>query len=291
MRLLRTEAASTLGDNATIDLVVVNYKTPDDLDAFLLSVLFNADSEDVSRIESLTIMNVDPGEDDRKTASEYAVSLGTLLVADINVVDVPWNCGYAIACNRGANYGKADVVAFFNADTQVRSGVIDGCVRAFVDHPRWGIVGPKQVDDDNRITHAGIFGSDDSPRLRGWRQHGSNFSDVRDDCYSVSGSAYFVRRSLWDTLRRCPTFIESRNSIIREHGNGAFLPTPHYYEETYLSLHARYHGWKIAYLGNLEMVHRWHKASPVGGKVEKVHLPVSREMFRKACKAHGMIHD
>lgn len=292
MRLLKNRAPSTLTQNAKIDLVVVNYKTPEDLDGFLLSVLFNADNEDIDRIKSLTIMNVDPQDGDRRVASEYAISLSTLLAADVHVANMPWNCGYAIACNRGAQYGNAGVVAFFNADTQIRTGVIDGCVQAFIDHPRWGIVGPKQVDDDDRITHAGIFGSDDNPKLRGWRKkNGVEYSDIRDDCYSVSGSAYFVRRSLWDTLRCCPIFIESRNAIIREHGDGAFLPTPHYYEETYLSLHARYHGWKIGYLGNLEMIHRWHKASVVGGKTEKQLLPASREMFRKACQTHGMVHD
>lgn len=279
-----------LTEDATIDMVVVNYKTPEDLDHFLLSLMFNTSEEDMDRMKSITIVNVDPEATDIKIAHDYAFSLSSILGMDVHTLNMPWNCGYAIACNRGAQFGSSEVVAFFNADTMLRSGVVDGCVRAFIDNAHWGIVGPKQVDDENRITHAGIFGPDNKPQLRGWKEHGDKYDDVRDDCYSVSGSAYFVRRALWDELRFCPIFIESCNGINGEYGDGAFLPTPHYYEETYLSVHARKHGWKIAYLGNLEMVHRWHKASAVGGKADKL-FPKSREIFRKACREHGMVHD
>jgi GT2 family glycosyltransferase len=137
------------------------------------------------------------------------------------------------------------------------------------------------------ITHAGIFGTNDKPALRGWkRPDDGQFDEIRDDALSVSGSAYFIKRLCWDELTNCSKYRKIAPDAV-----GAFLPTPHYYEETFCSYHAREHGWKVVYDGETSMVHKWHKASPVGGVAEKKHMPESRKMFRAACDMHGITHD
>lgn len=267
-----------------VDVVVVNYRTPGDLRDFIKSFV------DVQFEVPLTlyIVNVDPQEADALVAEEC--------LDDVHVpmgyAVCPSNVGYAKACNTAAEAivefkRPRQTLAFFNADTVLRTGVLDHCHWTLHSNASFGVVGPKQVNESNLITHAGIFGTNDKPALRGWRRpDDGQFDEIRDDAVSVSGSAYFIKRLCWDELTRCPKY-----QTIAPDAVGAFLPTPHYYEETFCSYHAREHGWKVVYDGKTSMVHKWHKASPVGGVAEKKHMPESRKMFRAACEAHGMIHD
>lgn len=277
-----------------IDLVTVNYRTPGDLGEHLKSVFdVSLTGADADVLRSVTIVNVDPTPADLDVSDTWCLRLNYRSPGLARQMSLSWNCGYAFACNGGAVLGNGGVIALFNADTVLTPDVFTNAYEALAEHPSWGILGPRQVDQNGAITHAGIFGPDDRPQIRGWKQRGDKFEDVRDDCYSVSGSAYFIKRHVWDELTDCPIYRES----VREHANyghgevlGAFLPTQHYYEETFCSVHARAHGWKIAYLGTTTMIHKWHKASPVGGPADRL-MSESRSIFRRACDDHNIVHD
>jgi len=257
-----------------IDVVVVDYRTPDDLAGFIGS--FEEVRDEVDAV--LHVALVDPLDE--------AQHRGVVDPSCMNVQVFPTNVGYARACNELGSRGEREVIAFFNADTRLRPGVLAGCRQHLLDNPQVGIVGPRQVDDDCRITHGGIFGTNLHPSFGGrWRARDvGQFSEITETI-SVSGSAYFIKRECWDVLRSCPLFERVAPDAV-----GAFLPTQHYYEETYLSFHARYHGWQIHYLGPLAMVHRWHQASPLG-EIERRILPTSRAYFRRACDEHGIDHE
>ena len=265
-----------------IDVVVVNYRTPSDLAGFLESLL-----EVVFEVPmTLSVANVVPTEEDAEVAESWLAKFKVPVIYSV----FKTNCGYARACNRSAAIlGQGTpraTIAFFNADTRLKPGVLDSCHWLLGLNDRWGVMGPKQVDESNRITHAGMFGSNDKTAPRGWRQSDSGqFDDLRSDAITVAGSAYFVKRECWDELTYCETFRKSAPEVL-----GAFLPTEHYYEETFCSYHARDHGWKVVYNGEVSMIHKWHRASKVGGWAEK-QLPASREYFRRACKAHNIVHD
>jgi len=251
-----------------LDVIVVNYKTYDDLQSFIDSYYNLTDST----VTNLVVVDVEG--DPRQ------------VVAASNVVRFDENIGYARACNFGANVTSAPYLAFFNADTVLKNGVLDLCVQALRDHSDWGVVGPLQVDEQGRVTHAGIFGTHAEPRHRAWKSKvNPALRDVRE-AITVSGSAYFTKRETWNELKSCDIYCR-----IAPDAEGAFLPTPHFYEETWYSYHAHSHGWKVMYLGTAEMIHKWHKASPVGGKAEKEYMPISREMFRRACDEHGIDRD
>jgi GT2 family glycosyltransferase len=195
------------------------------------------------------------------------------------------NVGYARACNAAAAKSSSDHLALFNADCKVTLGALEDCCQALDDHPDWGVVGPRQIDDYGRLTHAGIFGMPTKPQHRAWLHPDSPlYADVQE-AVTVSGAAYFVRRSVWDELTDCPIYRS-----VAPDAEGAFLPTPHFFEETWCSYHARTHGYKVFYLGTVMLIHRWHKASPVGGWAEQ-QFPVSQQIFRRACDAHGIEHD
>lgn len=256
-------------------IVVVNYRTPDDLARFLesyhKSVRLPSDPE-------LIIVNVDPEQRDLDIAEHGGFSQH--IVAQENV-------GYARACNQAARQTSREILAFFNADTQLYPGVIEECTAALLAHDGWGILGPRQVNERGQIVHAGILGTGAKPELRGWLQPDrGQFSEINEDAVSVSGSAYFVKRRVWDELTQCELYRD-----VAPDATGAFLPTRHYYEETACSYHARAHEWKVVYYGPAVLQHSWHKASPVGGYTENVLMPESRELFRNFCDHHQIEHD
>lgn len=267
-----------------IDVVVVDYQTPQDLAEFVDG--FAAVQWEVPA--SLHVVLVDPNED-----ILYVDEAVDGVEVPISVTVWPSNIGYARSCNAAAEMVEnmaiaRQTIAFFNADTILKPGVLDACHWELHQHSDWAVVGPRQVDEEGRITHAGIYGTFEKPSFadRWMKKDVGQFNELRDDCVSVAGSAYFVKRIAWDELTRCSKFQE-----VAPKANGAFLPTQHYYEETWFSYHAQAHGWKVAYHGGVQMVHKWHRASPVGGDAEKRYLPESRKAFRAACDAHGIAHD
>ena len=255
----------------TIDLIVVNYQTPQDLDTCLHSLNHYGSTMDA------TLTVVDVGTEDHESPLSWAGGSGTL-------IGVKNNIGYGRACNLAASRGHAEIIGCFNADIEFTPDLPD-CHDVFSRHPDWAILGPRQIDGQSRIRHAGIFGTHASPVHRGWNEPDINqYRDVRD-AVTVSGSAYFIRRDVWDQLTTCPLY-----RAVAPDALGAFLPTPHYYDETWASYHAAAHGHRIIYYGLATLIHQWHRASPVGGWADQ-QMPVSRDYFRTACDHHGISHD
>jgi GT2 family glycosyltransferase len=255
-----------------MDIVVVNYHTPGDLQQFMDSLQRYPPSDPWT----VTVVDVEtPAHHD---VSEWAG-------VELHSIGVEQNIGYGRACNQGAAYGGGEIIAFFNADVVLTDGALDQCAEALQAHDDWAILGPCQVDTSNRLRHAGIFGTLAAPLHRGWNEvNRGQYGDVRP-AVSVSGSAYFAKRKIWRELTDCPIYRDIATDAI-----GAFLPTGHYYEETWASYHAQAHGYGVAYYGPVTIIHKWHRASPVGGWADQ-QMPVSRAMFRRACEAHGIPHD
>lgn len=197
------------------------------------------------------------------------------------------NVGYAAACNHLASLGSADVICLLNADVWMTSAAVMKIDEIFQQDDNVHILGPKQRDEKGFITHAGIVGSNIAPKHRGWREHDPNDVLYKDriDCVTVSGSAYFVRRDVWNTLWNDPEYRR-----MYPEATGAFLPTPHYYEETWCSYFARHRGYNVVYDGSVSVGHSWHKSSPVGGEADQK-FQTSREIFRKACDTIGIERD
>ena len=197
------------------------------------------------------------------------------------------NIGYSAACNQLAALGDSDTIALVNADIWADSRSIYEIDKIFQEDKKVHILGPKQRDENGYITHAGIIGTNTQPKHRGWREHDPEDHLYRDrvDCVTVSGSAYFVRRDVWNALSNDLEYKE-----MFPDSTGAFLPTPHYYEETWCSYFARHRGYNVAYDGTVSIGHSWHKSSPVGGEADKK-FAISREIFRKACDTIGIERD
>lgn len=262
--------------DSKLDVIVVNYQTPDDLWEFGESYL----AQDYA--STLVIVNVVPGVQDREIAQTIiSQSPGSMYM------EFDENCGYATAVNRAASQTSSPVIAIFNADVILSANSLKKCTEDLQLDETWGALGPMQTNLRGQMTHAGIYGTHRAPSFAGFwlKQPEIQNRVLRDDCVSISGSAYFVRRSVWDEMTACPIFRKRYPDI-----EGAFLPTKHYYEETYLSYHMHAHGYRVIYDGNVEIIHKWHQASPVGGFAEQQTV-ASLEMFREACDDHDIYHE
>ena len=162
------------------------------------------------------------------------------------------------------------------------------------------VYGPKQRDEKGNITHAGIFGTNTKPQHRGWKAKDPGDELFRDTlgAVTVSGSAYFVKKAVWENLTYDPQYIELLGYLVGSGkvpswsilSDGAFLPTPHYYEETWCSYFARHRGYSVIYDGHVSIGHSWHASSDVGGEQDSM-FKVSQSIFRDACDLMGIERD
>lgn len=267
---------------ADLDVVVVNHRTPGDLAAFLDSL----DSHAPTAVDvDVRIANVAPDIEDIDVTERWLAS--TSLPAQSHVFVN--NVGYARACNTLAGLGDAQVIALFNADIRLTAGALDQCVGALRARPDWATLGPRQVDSYGRLVHGGIFGGEAQPAHRGWRSVGNWHTDIRDDAVFVAGSAIFIRRSVWNELAECPIVTAAYPRL------GGAMPTFAllYYEDTWLGVHARAHGYKNAYFGACTVTHGFHRSVKANLKhgTDKPIMSAAHDRFRELCEAHSIEHD
>jgi GT2 family glycosyltransferase len=264
----------------SIGVVVVAYHDMSDLRGFLES--FQSFRSQVET--SLVISLVDTNEAECRIVDN--------LITKYCSGQVQWrsfseNIGYARACNDAVAQWVDDpeitTYALFNADTELRSGVLDGCNELLWSDPTYGIVGPRQVDRSGFLTHSGIVGP--PPRFRSWKDSGRDgrWSDTLTDAWSVVGSAYFVKAPVWWELAHCPIYRE-----VDPTSEGAFLVTDLYFEDEWCSRHAVAHGYKVVFAGGFTMMHTQGGASPDRTQVIQK-MKKSQVIYENACAVHEIV--
>jgi len=256
----------------SIDIVVVNYKTYPILQRFLDSY------SKFKPIISSNLIIID-NESDKSKLDLINKPKDSLTFAFNE------NIGYAKACNYAASISNSEYIAFLNSDTEFINGdCVDTCVEYMEDNLDVAVVGPLQYASNGEITHGGILGTNKNPVHRGWGSMDvSSYKDIQQ-AITVSGSAYFVRRSIWNEMMNCEIYKGMFPNSL-----GAFPPFPHFYEETLYSYHVTEHDYKCVYLGTAEMIHEWHQSSPIGSQDENFKL--GRKGFREFCESHGIACD
>lgn len=290
---------------SVLDLVVVTFNAPRETERFFVSLGY----VDVPfRLHVVDNASPEPEVRDVIRGSLGMVerlSLCERVTATFNYDNV----GYARACNygalepldelrrrrwlnrwrRGNHDGRpAPYLALLNADTEFRPGVASAIVAHFEANPDVGVIGPRTTNTDGRLTHAGIVRmrrADGQPQdqHRYWLSQDREQANDVMDVPTVSGATYFVRRKMWDALTSCCTYQD-----VTPGAQGAFLTTPHYFDETFCSYHSRAHGWRVVYLGTVKMIHVWHASSPVGSPLSDGQWRQSHDLFELACKTHDI---
>lgn len=264
---------------ADLDIVVVNYKRDDLVYNFFSSLEDNMPE----RSFTATVVHNGSSNDGRDFIDSLS---GSFLPLDPTQVFLGDNVGYARACNIGASYGDSKYIGIFNNDVWFNnSDCIDICLDFMDSNPDVGVVGPKQIDSRNRITHAGIIGPPERPSHRGWHEpnNGEKYS-FNEEVLSVIGAAMFVRRDAWNAAMN--------DDIFRKHwpdALGAMAETFLYFEETSLNYMMPRLGYKVCYVGEAVCVHEWHKTISQHG--DKNVFFESQERFRNMMDDMGIKHD
>lgn len=270
-----------------IDLCIVNYNSTKELKRFLDTLHSDLDGPNGALVKNWNLYITDNNSTDdfipwiRDNEDKYF----------INRTYLRQNIGYSAATNMMASKSGGEIIAVLNADVWMSSHDCLKIENIFNENPDIHILGPKQRDEHGRITHAGIVGTNTAPKHRAWRELDTADQLYRDrvECVTVSGSAYFIRREVWNALTYNARYREMYPNAI-----GAFLPTPHYYEETWCSYFARHLGYNVVYDGSVSIGHSWHASSPKPGEGYShadAQFPISREIFRKACDYIGIERD
>lgn len=266
----------------TIDLLVVNHNTKD----LLKRLLDYLKSDDDGVSWNLYLADNGSADGSRhwivNNASQYRLE---------QVYFNP-NIGYANAVNIMAFESHSPYLAALNADVWMTTEDVVAIIDRFKTDAKIAVVGPKQRDENYRIRHGGIVGSNIHPRHRGWQAldtYDNAFRDV-DDVITVAGSAYFMRRDTWNEMTRCEQYQRAIKQLIDKTVEGAFLPTPHYFEETWYSYHVRYHGYRVVYDGAVSIGHTWRASTGASSRLREYFIE-SKKMFVTACEIHGIEHD
>lgn len=273
-----------------IDLCVVNYNSKKQLARLLDTLHSDVNGPSGALRNTWTLSIADNGSSDGswEWLEEEAVNGQNYLIDSAYEND---NIGYSAACNMMAKHSDSEIIGLLNADVWMTTEDVKNIQKIFDDNEDIHILGPKQRDENARIRHAGIIGTNKAPKHRGWNEYDPDDTLYRDrvECVTISGSAYFIRRYVWDHLTYYPKYRELYPNSI-----GAFLPTPHYYEETWCSYFARHLGYNVIYDGSVSIGHSWHASSPKPGEGYShadAQFPISREIFRKACDHMGIERD
>jgi len=269
-----------------IDLCVVSYNTKEKLTRLYETL---TQSMEIG-LPFFRLLIADNGSKDGSVEHLKAmVAAGFLGEGDVFFND---NIGYARACNQLAARGESDIIGLLNSDIWFTHQDLAKIQTIFDENPEIHILGPKQRDEQGKIRHAGILGTMTAPKHRGWNQLDPNDELYRDrvEAVTVSGSAYFIRRSTWDALTDDPEYQKFCYRTFRANAEGAFLPTPHYFEETWCSYFARHRGYGVYYDGTVSIGHSWHASHPIGSPAD-LKFKVSQKLFRAACDEMGIEHD
>lgn len=265
---------------AGIDVVVVNYKTPHLLQDFIASLVKYTPSVPIN----CTIFNVAPDYESYRYA-EVCKKVG------ITHLWNPENIGYASAVNQAVAKMDRECIAIFNSDTYFTSNILDECFDQLMSHSDWGVLGPKQINQEGMITSGGVVGTNANPQLRWWQQpDGADKAIIDENCLSVSGSAYFIKRALWEVITEDPDYIKAHKEVFDCDPLGAFPLMHHYFEEMSCSHMARNIGQKVVYYGQCSMVHLWHQSSKVGSDVDQ-RIAAVKGQYRKLMDAMGIEHE
>ena len=157
---------------------------------------------------------------------------------DMTIVANARNAGYAKACNQGIHAGSSPYIVLMNSDVVVTPGWLSPLIACMQSDPQIAVVGPKMVDRAGRITGAGIVGTNARHYPRGLLEPDRpGIYEDQEDCISVTGAAYLIRRDLLATLG-----MFDENYFF-------------YFEETDYSFQARSKGFRVVYCPQSRIYH------------------------------------
>jgi len=118
-----------------VDIVIVNYETPDLVEDCLRSI----DEQMLAVFGNVIVV-------DNSAVPEPAASV-VARHPTARLVRSGTNLGYGAGANLGVREGESDYVLVMNSDTRLHAGAVEALIDDLDRHPEAGIAGPRLVDD------------------------------------------------------------------------------------------------------------------------------------------------
>lgn len=159
--------------------------------------------------------------------------------ADVRVVELGANCGFAVACNRGVAAGTGEILVLLNNDVDCRPDFLERLVAPFAGDDRLGSVaalllkpGAETIESFGLTVDATLAGY---PRLRDLPVRAADTAD--SVLVGPSGAAGAYRRTAWEAVGGLD--------------EGVFM----YGEDVELALRLRAAGWTAAATADAVAIH------------------------------------
>ncbi len=170
----------------------------------------------------------------------------------LRIFTQPWNKGFSMACNLGAQNALGEYLLFLNNDTEVRRGWLDPLLQALDADHALGAVGSKLISPDGSIQSAGIVVVDDRKgknplvaRSIYNKQDPDLLEANQAHTYqALTGACFMVRKFVF----------EEAGGFDEEYWNG--------YEDVDLCFALREAGWKLLYQPKSVVVHHEAQSGP-----------------------------
>jgi N-acetylglucosaminyl-diphospho-decaprenol L-rhamnosyltransferase len=232
-----------------ISIIIVTFNTSALTRICLQSVLADSAGWDAP-IEIIVVDNA---------STDDTVSMISRLFPSVRLIVNAENVGYAKACNIGMRAANGRYLLLLNSDTQVQPGTLRALVHFMERHPEAGACGPKLLNEDQSLQPSGrplpsfwsvALGMTRAYRL--WKrdlyiQLNRNYDQVAS-VGEISGAAIFVRRDVYQRVGG----LDER-----------FFA---YYEDVDWCKRIGEAGYKIYYVPEARVIHRWRGTS---GKLPK----------------------
>jgi GT2 family glycosyltransferase len=172
------------------------------------------------------------------------------------------NRGYGSACNQGINAGNGQYILLLNSDIRVTPNWLPPLLRVLRSSRQIAVVGPKLVNPKGLIVGAGVVGTNAHPIIRGLGEpnRASRYNRTIE-CLSVGGACMGIKRELLPELG-----LFDENYF-------------HYFEETDYCFNARFHGYRVIYCGESQVIHYGHGSCRNSEKLDSYFR--SSEMYFK----------
>ncbi|NOT82163.1 MAG: glycosyltransferase family 2 protein [Gallionella sp.] len=217
-------------ERKALSIIIVNWNA-----GIQLAVVVNSISQYHQGLVSSVVIVDNASTDDSLAQVEMLQNLPFKL----QIVRNTDNCGFGVACNRGAALAKSEFVLFLNPDTRLFENSLPVPL-AFMQKPinqNVGVVGIQLIDEQSCIAHScarfpslGMFaaqaiGFNRLPRLRHLNMHMTDWEHNETRAVDhVIGAYYLMRHSIFETLggfdERYFVYLEDLDLSLRAHQSG-----------------------------------------------------------------------
>lgn len=136
--MMNTDVKPTLD----LSIIIVNWNTPDYLDACLRTVADEVAALGSNRVETFVVDNA---------SADHSVAMVKEQYGWVTLIENSENVGFASANNQAACLAQGRYVLLLNSDTEIKPGAL-AILIAFLDqHPKAGVVGAQLLNSDGSL--------------------------------------------------------------------------------------------------------------------------------------------